>query len=249
MGGFAVRSNDGHIRRLHPQELVASFHNGDLDWPEVSDEEIDDRSKATWLVKSFALMQMIWFITQLIGRWAQGLAATTLELFTLGIVLCAIVIYLACLGKPFDVQMPVVLETGAVRLKYDTADRVNLIPGFTRIEGVNSVWNNSAIILISLLFGAVHVAAWDFHFPTATEQLLWRIASIGVTILPVLLVIGSSMCVDADGPQFGVLNIIYIGVYTISRLYMFVEMFVSLRAVPVSVYQTPQWSQYFPSFG
>jgi hypothetical protein len=37
--------------------------------------------------------------------------------------------------------------------------------------------------------------------------------------------------------------------YVLFRIYMFIEMFISLRAAPASVYQTPQWSQYFPSFG
>lgn len=38
-------------------------------------------------------------------------------------------------------------------------------------------------------------------------------------------------------------------VYTICRAHMMVEMFVSLREVPVDAYRVPQWSQHFPSFG
>ncbi|KAI2479136.1 hypothetical protein Ptr902_09347 [Pyrenophora tritici-repentis] len=33
----------------------------------------------------------------------------------------------------------------------------------------------------SMAYGAIHVAAWDYFFPTALEQLFWRMSSIWVT--------------------------------------------------------------------
>jgi hypothetical protein len=39
------------------------------------------------------------------------------------------------------------------------------------------------------------------------------------------------------------------GLYALFRLYIFIEMFVGLRDVPVGVYKTVQWTLYLPFFG
>lgn len=70
------------------------------------------------------------------------------------------------------------------------------------------------------------------------------------TALPLLL--GVMEAIDTSGKDTLKENIFFFGTmgpYAVFRLYMFIEMFVGLRSVPVSVYQTPQWSQYFPSLG
>lgn len=36
--------------------------------------------------------------------------------------------------------------------------------------------------------GALHIAAWNSHFPTPLERLLWRIASIGMCVFPLVIV-------------------------------------------------------------
>ncbi|KAH6717682.1 hypothetical protein BKA61DRAFT_716038 [Leptodontidium sp. MPI-SDFR-AT-0119] len=38
------------------------------------------------------------------------------------------------------------------------------------------------------LFGSLHCLAWNFHFPTHSELILWRISSILTTVLPLLSV-------------------------------------------------------------
>jgi len=43
------------------------------------------------------------------------------------------------------------------------------------------------LLVCSVVFGSLHMIAWNFDFPTATEKLLWRIASTMFTLLPVLL--------------------------------------------------------------
>ena len=37
---------------------------------------------------------------------------------------------------------------------------------------------------IAVVFGALHCIAWNFHFPSHIEQLLWRIASLVITLIP-----------------------------------------------------------------
>jgi hypothetical protein len=42
---------------------------------------------------------------------------------------------------------------------------------------------------------------------------------------------------------------ISIFVYAFARLYLIVEVFMGLRAVPAAVYKTPEWSDFLPHVG
>jgi len=37
---------------------------------------------------------------------------------------------------------------------------------------------------IAVVFGALHCIAWNFHFPSHTERLFWRIGSLAITLIP-----------------------------------------------------------------
>jgi hypothetical protein len=49
--------------------------------------------------------------------------------------------------------------------------------------------------------------------------------------------------------MMGIIGNFLIGLYGLFRIYMLVEMFMALRNVPVDVYKTVQWPQYFSSLG
>jgi hypothetical protein len=246
MGGFVYEVDSGEEKtqkRLLPKDLYHLFRDKKLPWPEVEDKEIADRSKSDWFLKSLALVQVLWFVTQILGRAAQGLVVTTLELFTLGIVFCAIWMYALLWEQPFDVRQPIIIP-----------DNTNVTSSSTsfRCIGLNDTdvfaatpWYHHITILVFVVFGGLHVVAWQFHFPTNAEQWMWRISSILSTICPVIMVLG----VYYLDKEWSALTIVLAILYTTVRLYMFVEMFVSLRAVPASAYRTPEWSQYFPTFG
>ena len=38
--------------------------------------------------------------------------------------------------------------------------------------------------VVAAVFGALHCIAWNFHFPSHIEQLLWRIGSLTITLIP-----------------------------------------------------------------
>jgi hypothetical protein len=244
MGGFVFETNHEHDatrKRLRTKDLYNLLKTGQLLWPEIEEREISDRSKSDWSVKSLALVQILWFITQLAGRVVQGLAVTTLELFTLGIVFCAVCTYSLWWAKPFDIRQPIVIEDKKrATASSDSCARVGLSEdGFHESE-----WRFNAIfLLIVIIFGGIHVVAWQFHFPTYAEQLTWRICSIVSTIIPIIFGLYFHFSED----EYNVSTVI-VGFYVVVRLYMFVEMFVGLRSVPASVYKTPEWSDYFPTF-
>jgi hypothetical protein len=247
MGGFVVENDstaDAKAHRVRPDKLLQFFKSKTMPWPTLSDAELNDRSKADWIVKSLAILQILWFTTQLIGRWAQGLAMTTLELFTLGIVFCASVTYVAYWEKPFDIQIPEVLKTQISIQDTDLSPRVG--QGGADLDP-DATWVKVGVVAICLGFGAIHVGGWNFHFPSITEQMLWRISSVACAVLPLLVLLGLSFENFRSETTDEILTWAIVALYLLSRVYMFAEMFISLRAAPASVYQTPQWSQYLPS--
>jgi hypothetical protein len=65
MGGFIVEQdqNDTNTKvlLLHPEELWRLLQTGALPWSDINidDQEIDDHSKADWIIKLLALTQII----------------------------------------------------------------------------------------------------------------------------------------------------------------------------------------------
>lgn len=125
-------------------------------------------------------------------------------------------------------------------------------------------------LMMPVIYGGIHLSAWNFEFPTVLENLLWKIAGIGIaTTLPVLYALGVGMetvlaivrktvqvvfCRDQLRSEWrGVAQRInsymgYVAIifYTLARAYIVVESFVSLRRVPIGVYWTPAWLQMIP---
>lgn len=254
MGGLIVEYDDhGQPRRerLNPAKLYHYIQDGSLSWPEIKHTEIDDRSKADGIVKLLALTQILWFVVQIIGRVAQRLAVTTLELFTLGIVMWAMIIYGVLWEKPFDVRQPIVVRVQAKEGFTGREDQFKRVTIRGQILALSTAQENWCILICAILslgFSALHVAAWNFHFSTITELWLWRANSISCTVASLLVALFAWLEYES---RWWLAFVVWpvAGIYTIGRLYMFAEMFAGLRAAPAGIYQTPQWSQYFPSFG
>jgi hypothetical protein len=256
MGGIEMRvdSGDGShtVHRVYHEHLLQLFENGMVEWPQIKESDIDDRTQSDKLVKAIALVQVVWFFAQTIERAIEGLAVTTLELFTIGNVICAIITFLAWWSKSNGVRAPILIE-GVAPSWVHCPDRVLL--GRILLGGGFGQRKSALVSLfIGLSFGALHLAAWDFHFASTTERILWRISSVGVIVLSAAL--PTHDMITAFSAPFSLwkntmkLALIWsMPIYCLFRFYMFVEMFVALRDVPVDVYKTVQWSQYFPSLG
>lgn len=123
MGGFALEIPRGlppeleyrppearrqEVWTLEPKAVLALLDdpNNRQDLPKLTREQIDDRSKASGLVKTLTCIHAIWFCLQCITRLAQGLPISLLELNTFGHSVCALLIFLLWWDKPFDVAQP-----------------------------------------------------------------------------------------------------------------------------------------------
>lgn len=110
---FSFRSRDKQLiegviglesfRELLRQQLI--------DFPEISREDISDKSKGDILSKGIALVQIGWFLLQLVARSHENLAITELELTTAALAALNFAMYICWWDKPQDVRCPVVIRT------------------------------------------------------------------------------------------------------------------------------------------
>ncbi|KAJ7366325.1 hypothetical protein DFH08DRAFT_1003099 [Mycena albidolilacea] len=115
----------------------------------------------------------------------------------------------------------------------------------------------SVQFLVGTVFGAIHCAAWNAHFPSADEMLIWRSCSLvvvatpfGVALLFVSAALGSKIfgAHSIHGKVLGSLGdfVFYIIVvaYIGARLLPILLSFTTLRALPPDAFVDANWSMY-----
>ena len=109
------------------------------------------------------------------------------------------------------------------------------------------------LVALPLVYGAIYLATLNFHFPSQVEQLLWKIACIdimgtiplGVVFFVCILLIELKLHVSMQTIPGILVTPIFI-FYALSRIYIVVESFISLRHVPIGVYAVTPWVQDIP---
>jgi hypothetical protein len=254
MGGFAIQNSEGTVRSLGGRSFLHLLSAGALALPNTTKIEIEEKSKGSGIAKTIACIQILYLAANLLGRAIQHLPVSTLELFTLAMVIMTLMLYALWWSKPLDVRVPIILETKASD-KEVLKKMVNIgsrsdwnVPGKSLLSSDEDVGNGSRTgrfiqVVAMIAFGACHLIGWAFDFPTEVEALLWKIASVCCLVLPLAVMFVVSTLPDIyEDWCFGLL----VPLYVLVRLYLIVEVFVSLRKVPAGVYQSVQWSQYLP---
>lgn len=107
MGGF-VLFDGGEPKGILSLEWLEELYAGDqIDFPKITEAEIDDRSKGDPLGKGLVVLQTSWFIAQCIARASQQLVVTEMELVTLAFATLNGLMYFFWWNKPLDVRCPV----------------------------------------------------------------------------------------------------------------------------------------------
>ncbi|KAJ6083977.1 hypothetical protein N7486_010777 [Penicillium sp. IBT 16267x] len=139
--------------------------------------------------------------------------------------------------------------------------------GQTPLDGI--IWGaicNSA----ALLYCAIHIAAWNFTFPTKAERIAWCVFSLTSLAMVCVFCITTNvgdyirflksknmlpsfvMALSHYKGQLSVIEsvtqIVTLDVYIIARLGMVGLVFSSLRALPASSYTTIDWVTTIPHF-
>ncbi|KAF8802858.1 hypothetical protein BYT27DRAFT_7196201 [Phlegmacium glaucopus] len=130
MGGFMLYKDGVMAENLKIEKLETLAAEGKIDWPTISEKDIQDRSKGDSFSKGFAVLQTTWFISQCISRGVAGLILTELELVTLAFSVLNAILYFLCWSKPLVVSCPV-----AIHLRRPTTSNTAL-PSSDREAGI-----------------------------------------------------------------------------------------------------------------
>ena len=100
---------EGEIAKgvLTPKRFSKLLAARKIEFPTVTVEEIEDRSKADGFSKTIALGQTLWFVAQCIARGTQHLDLTLVELLTLSLAVLNGLMYFLWWNKSLDVRCPI----------------------------------------------------------------------------------------------------------------------------------------------
>ena len=120
MGGFAFDNSQdptsvpfpGNRSRLTltPKGLILLAKSEPDLVPDISADDIMDKSKANALAKAIVCVQALWFCLDVLTRLGFGLPITLLELNTFAHAICALAIYYIWWDKPLDVGEPTMIS-------------------------------------------------------------------------------------------------------------------------------------------
>ena len=231
----------------------------------ISENQIESLAKSDTLSKLFACVQALWFVTEVISRLIKHQAVTLLEVSTTAYVLCAVIAYAAWWKKPQGCTMPLVIpcsDKAIAQLPPSLyASCVGTWGEFswggmdrTKAFSEDSSLDVFGFYLFMTLFGAIHVSSWNITLASRIELWMWRASSLYCLIIPPFGLM--LYCVNVlmyRGELWGrrVTESMNYGqrfLYAIVRLFMIVETFASLRALPPSAYESVQWSSFIPHF-
>ncbi|TDL15446.1 hypothetical protein BD410DRAFT_732735 [Rickenella mellea] len=156
MGGFLlVDKRNNPLRTLMPDEIESTSSAGDnIDFPDITEEEIQDKSKSDTLSKGLVILQTGWFVLQCVARWIQRLPVTELEVVTLAYAVLNFVTYALWWYKPRDVQRPCrVLQKSTVRSRAPAYVTQYPIPAVSARRGHGTF--NQAIKIVTHVAAAV----------------------------------------------------------------------------------------------
>ena len=120
-GGFWTRTPQREESKCDPVLLRTLIEKGDVDGPPISEEELTSRGKSDWIIKSFAILQILWFVVQTLFRAIQHYQTTALEIMTVALVFCSVFVYGFSFYQPQNVEYPVFLEISATARTTDGA--------------------------------------------------------------------------------------------------------------------------------
>ncbi|PBK68219.1 hypothetical protein ARMSODRAFT_1085523 [Armillaria solidipes] len=100
------------------------------------------------------------------------------------------------------------------------------------------------------LFGGIHCIGWSSSgsFDSSLEQLLWKVSSLSIAIIPVILALEvltfNKFRWVPPLTRYSVPFLIFI--YLCARIYILVDIFASLRSLPSAALEEIDWTRYIP---
>lgn len=99
------------------ETMKTLFNKGLIDLPFTPLDEIEDKCGRDALSKTIAILQLAWFIIQIIARVHQNLAVTELELTTAALASLNFAMYISWWSKPTDIVCPTTIRSKELEKK------------------------------------------------------------------------------------------------------------------------------------
>ncbi|KAG1719883.1 hypothetical protein EDB19DRAFT_1860552 [Suillus lakei] len=103
MGGLMLYVDGKPYHTLQPDQILKLIGAGCINPPSLTENQIRDRSKGNVISKGLIILQVAWFILQLISRAVYHLNTTKLETGTLAFAVLNFLTYAVWWNKPLDV--------------------------------------------------------------------------------------------------------------------------------------------------
>ncbi|KZP33981.1 hypothetical protein FIBSPDRAFT_720262 [Athelia psychrophila] len=106
----------------------------------------------------------------------------------------------------------------------------------------------------TVIFGALHCAAWSYAFPSLAEKLMWRVCALAMTVIPVPMAvvflvfnpIRATERSDLSAYIHRLCMTLCVLLYILARIFLLAISFTCLRHLPPSAYQSVQWTAFAP---
>jgi hypothetical protein len=157
------------------------------------------------------------------------------------------------------------------RMAYDRISNWNMFNAIRRFhwshynfEGVMddaNLWLPAKVTLAGACYGGLHLIAWASAFPSPTEAVMWRAASVTILATGPLCSLFShlfpwmgDLVIEGKGfePFIGIfggyLSLSLSLWYVLCRTFIVVECFILLAHIPETALHVPTWAAYIPSF-
>jgi hypothetical protein len=126
-------------------------------------------------------------------------------------------------------------------LFFETQVPTQLLAGFT---------------IAGLVYGGLHLCAWNAFFSTKAQLILWHISSVTLAVSGVAILL-FALYIEVLGriaEDFGATSFLpwlifvfcFVLLYIFARVYLVVACFIDIAHIPPSALQIPSWSQYVP---
>ncbi|KAF8836773.1 hypothetical protein BDN67DRAFT_973762, partial [Paxillus ammoniavirescens] len=196
MGGFILQDGSGR-KVLKTRADLKCLRDGKIVNPHITKKEISGRSKSDGLGNTILVLQLSWFILQVIARGVNGLAITLVELDTLALATLSLPLFFFWWSKPMAAESPHVFYSETSNSSLDGDRRkpsfklnhnrsikewfFEITTGGADDGADHNVW---VLSFVWMVFGALHLIAWDFQFPSQAEKTIWRVASFTLISAP-----------------------------------------------------------------
>jgi hypothetical protein len=209
------------------KDLYSLIDDGIFPIEGLSRNVILDKSNADSFIKAVACVQSTWLVAQCIGRAAQSLPITTLELVTVAYIVYALSNYALWWWKPLGVETPTIIrirdrdKNGFHRAPYpkhvdehtkhhfsdktfcqmypedDNAPNYSVRIFNDHFFGVESLVSLESFAACCSIFGAIHCIGWNFSFPSDVERILWQFSCI-LSFIPIIMLSYSGLFASLD---------------------------------------------------